>query len=215
MSRRTRIIALCLAALALAVAAGFALAQSIQVETEARALVYLHESGTIELGLEHDGERHLPERRFILSRHEPGRWLRSSPVAIAVDAPQPEPVTVEVEVPVEVPVEVIVEVPVEVPVEAPASVRPSDYAELELTCLEQQDEDGYSWTWSLLEDREPESFDTAEAVHLHVQYRDWAADGGQQRDEQAARWFAQCASYHGLDPTFGAVVATDPDDWMN
>lgn len=103
MINRRWIAALLVAATALAGIAGFVLSQSISVETEARIVAQKHAGGIVEFGLEQDDERYLPEGRFILPRHEAGRWIRSTPVTIAVDVPEPEPVLVEGPVEVEVP----------------------------------------------------------------------------------------------------------------
>lgn len=218
MSSRKRIAVLLLTAIVLAGGAGYALSQSISVSSEARVVVYKHDDGHVEVALEQGGERYLPEARFVGPSTATGRWLRSSPVTIAVEVPEPEPVLVEV------PVEVLVEVPVEVPVEEPVvrlSVRPSDHP-VGLACLEEEDAEGNTWTWTN-DEGEVESFDTAFGVYTSGIWFGWATGlelegilpARQQEMRQSAAWHAQCASYHGIDVRNEDEYAIEPDDWAN
>ena len=214
--------ALGLVALIVAGTAGFALAQTLSVPAELRVVAQKHASGAVEVGIEQDGERYLPDSRFVSAGADEGRWLRSSPVTIEVEVPEPEPRVIEV--PVEVPVEVRVEVPVEEPV-VPLSVRPSDHPN-GFVCLEAPNDEGHTWTWADDEVGEDGELGvtgyTAEfGLYLSGVQRGWATalrtqglpqSVWQQREIQAA-WHAQCASYYGIDLRVDAEYATDPDDW--
>lgn len=218
----TRIAALLCATIFVAGAAGFAIAQQITAPFDARVVVQKHESGAVEVGIEQGGERYLPEARFVSANAETGRWLRSSPVTVSVDVPKPQPEVVEVIV--EVPVEVIVEVPVEPPV-VPLSVRPSEHEDGGLVCLEQEDEEGNSWTWTDEADDEggeATNHGTGFGVYMAGVWSGWAnslgVDGFAESDWQELRrlaaWHAQCSEHHGVDIGRPAeALATDPDDW--
>ena len=71
----------------LAGAIGYAVAQSLKNEGEVRIVAQRLEDGRVEFGLEQDGERILPERRYFPADASVGRWLRSSPVSI--ESPPP------------------------------------------------------------------------------------------------------------------------------
>lgn len=89
-AHRLPLAALVAAALILGCGLGFALSQSISVPVEVRVVAQKYESGAVEVGVEQDGERYLPDSRFLPSDAETGRWLRSSPVTISVEHVGPE-----------------------------------------------------------------------------------------------------------------------------
>ncbi len=206
-----RLLALFGAAILLAGAAGYAVSQTISVPTEARVVVQKHPSGAIEVALEQGGERYLPRGRFVPRDAETGRWLRSSAVTIEVDVPQPEPEVVEK----------IVEVEVEPPV-VPLAVRPSDNEDAGLSCLEAEDEEGNTWTWTD-EEEVSTSFSTAFGVYTAGVWSGWATAlvvesedfpvEDWQALQQSTAWHAQCAQYHGVDILLTDGYATEPDDW--
>jgi hypothetical protein len=234
-----RIAAVLLGAIILAGAAALAQPSSVSVPTDAHLLLYRHEDGRIEVALEQDGERYLPSARFLSPTADAGRWLRSSAVTIAVEVPKPEPeviekivevevekiVEVEVEKIVEVEGEKIVEVEVEkiVEVEEPTvrySARPSDHPG-GLFCLAEEDTEGHTWTWTN-DDGDTERFDTAFGVYTSGIWFGWSTgleleglpSERWQEMRKSAAWYAQCASYHGIDVRNEAEYATEPDDWM-
>ncbi|MXX31974.1 MAG: hypothetical protein F4Z51_07025 [Chloroflexi bacterium] len=203
--------ALCCAAIILAGGAGFVIAQTVAVPVELRIAAQRHESGAVEVALEHGGERHLPDSRFVLPRFETGRWLRSSPVTISVDAPVPVPEVVER----------IVEVPVEPPV-VRLSVRPSDHEDGGLVCFEQMEEDGNTWSWTDEQTGEATGHSTAFGVYSAGVWSGWARALGLEGFPEAdwldfrlsAAWHAQCSEYHGVDIGRPEEFhATEPDDW--
>ena len=226
MTHRQRLVALFCAAILLSGAAGYAISQSISaamatdarvVTIEARVVVQKHPGGAVEVALEHGGERYLPRARFVYRDAATGRWLRSSAVTIEVDVPEPEPV----ERIVEVEVEKIVEVEVEPPV-VPLAVRPSDNEEAGLSCLEEEDEEGNTWTWT---DEEEVSTGSSTAFGVYsagvwsgwatalvVELEDFPVEDWQALQKIAA-WHVQCAQYHGVDILLTSEYATEPDDW--
>ena len=185
---------------------GFALSQTISVPAEVRVVAYKHANGWIEFGLEHGGERVLPDSRFVSPNADAGRWYQSSPMTIEVEVPESEPI--------------VTEDPVAEP-QSPLSVRPSDHSD-GLVCLEEADDAGSTWTWTD-DGGEVTGFDTAFGVYTSGIQRGWAAalrlEGfpqGAYRDRQLrAAWHAQCASYHGIDLHLEGEQETDPDDWKN
>lgn len=209
MSYRKRMAALLCAAVILTGGAGFVIAQNISVPAQARIAVQKHDNGSVEVALDHGGERYLPAARFVPARAETGRWLRSSAVSFSVEAPEPEPKVVER----------IVEVPVEPPV-VRLSVRPSDHEEGGLVCLEQADDEGRSWTWT--NEEGTTSHSTELGVYTAGLGAGWAAglaQSGAPEEEWSflrrdAAWHTQCAAYHGV-ATLQETFATDPDDWRN
>lgn len=211
MTHRKRLAALFGAAILLAGAAGYAVSQTISVPTEARVVVQRHDSGSVEVGIEQGGERYLPQARFVSRDAETGRWLRSSAVTIEVDVPEPEPEVVEK----------IVEVEVEPPV-VPLAVRPSDHEDAGLSCLEEEDEEGNTWTWTD-EEEVSTGASTAFGVYSAGAWSGWATALVVELDDfpveywqdlqRSAAWHAQCAQYHGVDILLTDEYATEPDDW--
>ncbi len=209
MTNGRHLAALICGAILFAGAAGFLVAQTIAVPTDARVLVQKHANGSVEVAIEQGGERHLPRARFVSARAETGRWLRSSTVTILVDVPEPEPEVVER----------IVEAVVEPPV--PLSVRPSDHEQSGLACLEQEDDQGNTWT--LTDDSgDVSSAAKLEGVYTAGYWHGWAtalALEGFPEDDWLTlllnwAWHAQCASYHGVELGLDRDGATEPDDWM-
>ena len=194
-------------AILLAGGVGFVIAQTVSVPIEARVVAQKHPSGAVELAIEQDGERHLPTFRFVTVNAPTGQWLRSSPVTLSVDVAQPEPEVVERIVEVDPPVERL-------------SVRPSDYEDAGLVCLEQEDEDGNTWT-RLDETGEVTGFGTGFGVYSAGAWNGSALElqlAGAHEDEWldlqlASAWHAQCAQYHGA-AGLPHDHATDPDAWM-
>ena len=180
---------------------------SLDVTLEARVVAQKHPSGAVELAIEQDGERHLPTFRFVTVNAPTGQWLRSSPVTFSVDVAQPEPEVVERIVEVDPPVERL-------------SVRPSDYEDAGLVCLEQEDEDGNTWT-RLDETGEVTGFGTGFGVYSAGTWNGSALElqlaGAPEEDwrefQLASAWHAQCAQYHGA-AGLPHDHATDPDAWM-
>ena len=87
-----RITAALIAVALLVGATGFALSQSLTSTSDVRIVAQKLEDGRIEFGLEQDGERILPRTRFFPADARVGRWLKSSPVTIEVEAAvQPRP----------------------------------------------------------------------------------------------------------------------------
>lgn len=194
-------------AILLAGGVGFVTAQTVSVPIEARVVAQKHPSGAVELAIEQDGERHLPTFRFVTVNAPTGQWLRSSPVTLSVDVAQPEPEVVERIVEVDPPVERL-------------SVRPSAYEDAGLVCLEQEDEDGNTWT-RLDETGEVTGFGTGFGVYSAGTWNGSALElqlAGAHEDEWldlqlASAWHAQCAQYHGA-AGLPQKHATEPDDWM-
>lgn len=72
-----------LAVLALG-AAGIGFVAGRNTTEEVRVVARSTTDGRIEFGIEHDGERILPSGRYFPADAQVGRWLRSTPVDIAV-----------------------------------------------------------------------------------------------------------------------------------
>lgn len=205
---RTSIVSV-IAGMALLLAGGLAFvnAQTVSIPFEVRVVAYKHDSGAVEVAIEQDGERHLPESRFVTVNEPAGLWLRSSPVTLSVDVAEPEAEVVERFVEVEPPVERF-------------SVRPSEFEDAGLVCLEQEDEDGNTWT-RMDEKGEVTGFSTGFGVYSAGTW--WGAalqlqlEGAPEEDwlelRLASAWHAQCAQYHGA-AGLPHEHATDPDVWM-
>lgn len=92
MSERTYYVAIAIVVVLtvgiIASAVSFTLGQSISSTSDVRIVAQKLEDGRIEFGLQQDGERILPRSRYFPADARVGRWLRSSPIGVDVEAAQ-------------------------------------------------------------------------------------------------------------------------------
>ena len=84
-----RILAVALGATLVIGAIGFAVGQSISRTDDVHIIARQLADERIEFGLEQDGEIIQPRSRFFPPDAPVGRWLKSSPIEIAVESPTP------------------------------------------------------------------------------------------------------------------------------